>query len=341
MNKGLRRAAIVLSTLGAEDKTLFQSVMAQIPTESARDSLIREIASGSAIRVSPDERAEVLQELHEIMERQSIYGDMSVDPLELLGDLLPSGSRKRKTEMLESILNRGHFRFLRDLGGDEIYSAIRHENPQTIALILFLLPSETSAEIFNKITPSTARNDIATRIAEMSDISDEILTDVEETLKERFSTNAGKFQTGKTGSETLAQILVRMEGATQTEILDKLQTESPIKAREVRDNLFVFEDIMYIDDNTMRAVVLKEIEYMKYLPKALKDPDVPEDLKQKFAKNIGKKLWEQISLEIDLLVVTRSQSEEAQRYIVEKIRTLESTGRLTINRDFKEEEVLE
>jgi len=340
-NKGIRKAAIVLSTLGVEDKTLFQSVMAEFSTESARDSLIREIGSGEPMRVAPDERDKILQDFHEIMERQQMYGDMSVDPLELIGDLLPSGSRKRKSEMLDSILNRGYFRFLRDLSGDEIYNVIRHENPQTIALILFLLPSETSAEIFNKITSSIARNDIARRIAEMSDISDEILSDVEETLKERFSVNAGKYQTGKTGSETLAQILVRVDGAMQTEIIDKLQTDSPIRAREVRDKLFVFEDIMYIDDNTMRRVVLKAIDYMKDLPKALKDPDVPEDLKQKFANNIGTKLWEQIDLEMELLgPIPRSQAEEAQRNIVDKIRTLENAGQLTINRDFKEEELV-
>jgi len=99
--EGLRKAAIVLSTLGMEDKTLFKSVMLHVNSEAARDSLIHEIASGSA-KVAPDERTEALQAIHEIIS-QDIYGS-TVAPLELIGDLLPSGSSKRKSEMLNSIL---------------------------------------------------------------------------------------------------------------------------------------------------------------------------------------------------------------------------------------------
>jgi len=119
-------------------------------------------------------------------------------------------------------------------------------------------------------------------------------------------------------------------------IVTFLEDEPPVEVPDIR---FVFEDIIYIDDSAMRSVVLKEIDYMKDIPKALKGAS--EELKEKFRNNIGERLWEQIILEMDLLgAIPRSQVEEAQRHIVDKIRTLEATGQLTINRDFEEEELV-
>jgi len=107
-------------------------------------------------------------------------------------------------------------------------------------------------------------------------------------------------------------------------IVTFLEDESPIEVPDIR---FVFDDIVYISDSDMRTIILKEIDYMRDIPKALKGAS--DEVKEKFSGNIGKKLWEQICLEIDLLgAIPRSQVEEARRNIVDKIRALAATDRL-------------
>jgi len=335
---GLSKAVIILSTLGAEDSTLCSNVMKDVMVCLKDEEQKRLTDAFIALDcIPPDERATILRNFHdEIMQRQV---ELTQNEKREIIKCLPS------TNGEIGIIDDGRFGFLKVLSADEIYQAIRHENPQLIALTLSLLTPEKSAEVLNKITQSNIRNDIARRIAEMSYIPDDTLNDVEETLKARLNINSGKFQAGKDGPTTLAQILARMEGAAETDILGDLVTKSPAKAKEVQNKLLVFEDIIHISDSDMRTKVLREIDYEKHLPKALKDASdkkLPDELLKKFERNMGSKMWERIiRYKIDLGPIPFSQVEEARRNIVDKIRALKDAGQLTIRRDFEEERIAE
>ena len=218
---------------------------------------------------------------------------------------------------------------LRNADVRQLVTFLKDEHAQIIALVLAHLPAGQSAEVLAGFTPDQ-QADVAYRIAIMDRTSPEMVRMVEEELGRRMgSLLAYQDMSTVGGVETLVEIINRSARPTERSILEWLENSDPELAERIRSQMFVFEDIVTIDDRSLQ-LVLRDVE-ANDLATALKG--VRTDVRDKVVRNLSERAGENLLEEMELMGPVRARTvEEAQAKVVAVIRTLEEQGALTIAR---------
>ncbi|MGB9885482.1 MAG: flagellar motor switch protein FliG [Moorellales bacterium] len=320
---GLRKAAVLLITLGPE---LSASILKHFPQEDI-ERISSEIANTSA--VPPEVQQAVVEEFLELNEVQQyiLRGGIKYAREVLERTVGPQRASEIIRKLTESSAIRP-FSLLRKTDPRQLLNFISGEHPQTIALILSYLDPEQAAIILGAL-PEEQQIDIAKRIAQMERASPEIVREVEKALEGRLSTVVGQDFTAVGGVKALVDILNRVDRGTEKTILEALDQEDPELAEEVRKRMFVFEDIVTLDDNSIRRV-LREVD-MKDLAYALKGSS--EEVRQRIFRNMSQRAGEMLREDMEMLGPVRLRDvEAAQSKIVQIIRRLDETGEIIISR---------
>jgi flagellar motor switch protein FliG len=253
-------------------------------------------------------------------------------------EVLAAGLGADKAEGILSRLNVVYtelpFASLRNSDVRQLVTFLKDEHPQVIALVLAHLPPVQSAEVLSGFAPDQ-QADVAYRIALMDRTAPEMVRMVEEELGRRMgSLLAYQDMATVGGVETLVEIINRSARPTERSILEWLESSDPELAERIRSQMFVFEDIVTIDDRSLQ-LVLRDVD-SNDLATALKGVRV--DVRDKVVRNLSERAGENLLEEMDLLGPVRARTvEEAQAKVVAVIRTLEEQGVLTISRGGEDE----
>jgi flagellar motor switch protein FliG len=226
------------------------------------------------------------------------------------------------------------FQFLRNADPRQILSFMQDEHPQTIALILSHMGADQAAIVLGEL-PTDLQADVAHRVAIMERTSPDVIRQVEGALERKLSTVLQPSEMSAVGGlQPLVDIINRADRTTERLILEALDERDPELAEQLRAQMFVFEDIVLLDDRSVQ-LVLRQVEAVD-LATALKG--VRADVREKVLANMSERAGANLVEEIELLGPVRLKVvEEAQAKIVHTIRQLEETGQITISRGGEDE----
>jgi flagellar motor switch protein FliG len=205
---------------------------------------------------------------------------------------------------------------------------LTNEHPQTIALIMAHLPVEKRSDVIRKL-PDAVQGEVVLRIANLDYISPELIEQVNEVLKQGLAAMGTMEMTQLGGVEPVAEMFNLMDKASETSIMSRVEEKDPLLAEEIRKLMFVFEDLIKVDDKGM-GLILKEVSN-DILLKALKTS--PDPIKDKIFRNMSKRGAEMVKADLETLGPLRvSDVEGAQQQIVSIARRLEEEGKIYIDR---------
>lgn len=230
--------------------------------------------------------------------------------------------------LFEDVENRKRdlpFVWSKDVNINTLATYIEGEHPQTVAMVLAHMPPEIASEILISV-PDDKKGDIAMRIAQLGQISDEVVRDVDRALKNELSGAVGPG--GKAGGlQVLVDIINGVDKSTEDVIMEHVEEESAEMANDIRNMMFVFEDMITIDDRAMREI-LKKVEGQQ-LTYALKT--ATEEMKEKIFSNLSQRAGEMLKDDLDTMGPVRlAEVEEAQQAIVRAAKELEADGTITL-----------
>jgi flagellar motor switch protein FliG len=320
---GRQKAAIFLITLGSEiSSEIFRHLR-----EDEIETLTFEIARME--NVEADIKDAVLMEFQELMMASEFISTGGIDyARELLEKALGSQKAIDIINRLTSSLQVRPFDFIRRTDPVNLLNFIQAEHPQTIALILAYLEPAKASYILTKL-PKENQSDVAKRIAMMDRTSPEVLREVERVLEKKLSTLSSEDYTAAGGVDAIVEILNLADRTTEKGILEALEEENPELAEEIKKKMFVFEDIVMLDNRSIQKVI-REVDTQD-LTRALKgvDPEVAEKIYQ----NVSKRAAQALKEDMEYMGPVRIKDvEEAQQKIVAVIRHLEDTGEIIIAR---------
>ena len=316
MQMDRQRAAKVL-------RSMRESEVAEITAEIAR---LRQVSGEDADAV-----------LAEFIAMADARGHGAMGGLEaaraLLEETLGAEKAAEIFDRLAATVTEAPFQFLRKADPRQVLSFIQDEHPQTISLVLAYMPSDTAAMVLSGL-PEDLQRTVAYRLARMDRTSPETIDQVEEVLQRRFSAVLQPMETTVTGGvQSLVDILNRSDRTTERLILEGLERDDEELADEVRQKMFVFEDIVTLDDKAVQ-LILRQVDG-KELAVALKG--VREDVRQKILRNMSERASTNLIEEIDMLGAVRLKNvEEAQGAVVRVIRALEESGQIVLSRSADE-----
>lgn len=244
---------------------------------------------------------------------------------------VPECSRS-KTDLSESpsedISHRQPFDFIRRVVPLRLLNIIQQEHPQVIALVLsYLEPNKASVILEN--LPEEKQSDVARRIATMDRTSPEILREIERVLERKLLTLSSEDYTVAGGIEAIVEILNLVDRASEKQIIEALEDEDPELAEEIKKRMFVFEDIVMLDDRSIQKV-MREVDSQE-LAKALKGED--KEVQNKIFKNLSERTASRLKKDMEYMGQVRLKDvEKAQQKIVSIIRHLEDIGEIVIAR---------
>ncbi|MCR5793246.1 MAG: flagellar motor switch protein FliG [Lachnospiraceae bacterium] len=320
---GLQKAAILLITLGPEKSaTIFKHLK-----EEEIEQLTLEIANTRSI--SPAEKDLVMDEFYEICLAQQYIAEGGVGyAKEVLEKALGAEKAMDVIGRLTASLQVRPFEFVRKTDASQLLNFIQDEHPQTIALILSYLSSAQSAQIISALTPDK-QTDVAKRIAQMDRTSPDVIKDVERVLEQKLAALVNQDYTIVGGVDSIVEILNTVDRGTEKHIMETLEIEEPELADEIRRKMFVFEDILSLDEKSIQRV-LREVDNNE-LAVALKGSN--EEVQEVIFNNLSKRLATMIREDMDFMGPVRLKDvEEAQQKIVNIIRKLEDSAEIVIAR---------
>lgn len=320
---GVQKAAILLITLGPEKSA---SIFKYLKEEEI-EQLTLEIANTRSI--SQPVKDAVLDEFYQVCLAQQYIAEGGIGYAK---DILVSAlGEDRATEVigrLTASLTVRPFEFIRKTDPAQLLNFIQDEHPQTIALILAYLSPQQAAAIVGSL-PVDKQADVAKRIAQMDRTSPDVIKEVEEVLERKLSSLVNQDYTIAGGVDAVVEILNTVDRATEKHILEILESEEPELADEIRKKMFVFEDIMSLDDKSIQRV-LRDVENNE-LAIALKASN--ENVQDCIFRNLSKRLAVMIKEDMEFMGPVRMKDvEEAQQKIVNIIRKLEDSGEIVVSR---------
>jgi flagellar motor switch protein FliG len=328
---GRQKAAVFLVTLGSE----VASEIFKHMREDEIETLTFEIARLES--VGAEEREKVLLEFQELMMAQDFIMSGGIDyARELLEKSLGPQRAVDVINRLTSSLQVRPFDFVRRTDPQQLLNFIQQEHPQTIALILaYLDPGKASIILSN--LEYEMQSDVARRIAEMDRTSPETLREVERVLEKKLSTLSSEDFTASGGVDSIVEILNLVDRSTEKSIIESLEEENPELAEEIKKRMFVFEDIVMLDDRAIQKV-LREVDTAE-LAKALKSVD--SEVQDKIFRNMSKRASTLLREDMEYMGPIRMKDvEEAQQKIVATIRKLEEQGEIVVARAGEDELVV-
>lgn len=320
---GIQKAAILMIALGP-DKS---AKIVQHLGEAEIDQLTLEMSN--VHKISAEQRDTVVDEFHQMC----IANDyIAQGGIEYARDVLERALGEQKAfdiiSRLSSSLKMRPFDLVRRTDPKQLLSFIQGEHPQTIALIMTHLPADKAATILSSL-PHDKQADITRRIALMGRTSPDVLKEIEKILERKISSLAPTDYTTSGGIQSVVDILNRSDPGTLKVVMEALEMDDPELAEQVKRQMFVFEDIVMLDDRGIQ-LVLREVD-SKDLALAIKgsNPEVGEKIMQNMSARASQMLKEDIEF---MGPVRLRDVEDAQQRIVKVIRRLEESGAIVISR---------
>lgn len=328
---GRQKAAIFLVSLGSDvSSEIFKHLR-----EDEIEQLTFEIARLD--KVDSEDRDRVLQEFQEMMMAADFIQSGGIDyARDVLERALGTQKAIDIVNRLTSSLQVRPFDFIRRTDPSHLLNFIQGEHPQTIALILAYLDPQKGAQILSGLSHQI-QADVARRIATMDRTSPDVLREVERVLERKLSTLASEDFTQAGGIESIVEVLNNVDRGTEKIIIEALEEEDPELAEEIKKRMFVFEDIVLLDDRSIQKV-MREVDGQD-LAKALKGVDA--EVQEKIFRNMSKRAASLLREDMDFMGPIRLRDvEESQQKIVNIIRKLEESGDIIVARAGEEELVV-
>ena len=328
---GPEKAAILMITIGLElSATIFKFLR-----QDEVERIVLEIAKISTVPL--DKRDAVITEAYQRAIALKYINEGGIEyAKEILERSFGAGQADDMTNRLFAALKHGNpLELVKKTEPAQLLEFIQDEHPQTIALILVYMTADQAGAVLSALEPEL-QAEVAMRIAILQKTAPEILEQLDELLGRRLLVTGSDF-TKAGGVQSLAQVMGFVDRETERNILDGLAKRDPVIANEVKNLLFVFEDIINLDDRAIQRV-LKEIEG-KDLALALKTAN--DDLLARVFKNMSQRAAGTLKEEIEILGPTRMRDVgKSQQAIVDVIRTLEENGQIVIARGGKDERLV-
>ncbi len=323
-----QKAAAVIVSMGAEDAAQIYRYL----REEEIEMITYEIAKMG--QITPDETEEILNDFYQLCLTQKV---MTEGGTEYARNVLEKafGSQMAQTlmERIGKSLRTKAFEFIRKADYKNLLAIIQNEHPQTIALILSYARSDQASTVIAEL-PKEKRIDVVERIARMDRTSPEVVKNVERILERKFAAIVSVDFTDIGGINYIADVLNHIDRGSEKYIFDELAKKDPKLADEIRKRMFVFEDIVGLDDMAIQRFI-REVD-SKDLVIALKGSN--KEVVDAIMRNQSKRMQETIASELEYLHNVRMRDvEESQQRIVAVIRKLEEDGEIVISKGGKDE----
>ncbi|MCQ6274092.1 flagellar motor switch protein FliG [Bacillus sp. V3B] len=320
---GKQKAAILLISLGPD---VSASVYKHLSEEEI-EKLTLEISSVK--KVESHAKEDVVEEFHQIALAQDYITQGGIGYAKtVLEKALGEEQATAILNRLTSSLQVRPFDFARKADPAQILNFIQNEHPQTIALILSYLDSQQAGQILSEL-PQEMQADIAKRIAVMDSTSPEIINEVEQILERKLSATVTQDYTQTGGIEAVVEVLNGVDRTTERTILDALEIQDPELAEEIKKRMFIFEDIVTLDNRSIQRII-RECENEDLLLSLKVSSD---EVKGIIFKNMSTRMVETFKEEMEYMGPVRLRDvEEAQSRIVAIIRRLEDAGEIVVAR---------
>lgn len=320
---GKQKAAILLISLGPD----YSASVYKHLSEEEIERLTLEISGMK--KVDADTKEEVFEEFHNIALAQDYISQGGIGYAKtVLEKALGTDQAQNIINRLTSSLQVRPFDFARRADAGQILNFIQNEHPQTIALILSYLDPQQAGQILSEL-PQEVQADIAKRIAIMDSTSPEIINEVEAILERKLSSTVTQDYTQTGGVEAVVEVLNGVDRSTEKTILDALEIQDPELAEEIKKRMFVFEDIVTLDNRSIQRVI-RDCENEDLL---LSLKVSSEEVREVVFRNMSQRMMETFKEEMEYMGPVRLRDvEEAQSRIVATIRRLEEMGEIIIAR---------
>ena len=318
---GVRKAAVLMLSLTQEQAS---EILKRLPP-AAVEEVVREIAVIKDVAV--EQRSEVFGEFYNLALANSSMNEGGLEYAKaLVRKSLGDNDADRVLKQVTQQVQTTPFSFLQKAESENLLTFIQDEHPQTIALILAHLPPQKASEILVGL-PSQKQIEVVKRVANMEQTNPEVIKEVERGLEHRLSDIVSQTFEKAGGVDTVAEILNLADRSTEKGIMEGLEAEDPDLVEQIRRLMFVFEDILLVNDKGIQSV-LKEIDNDE-LALALKTAS--DELKQKIFKNMSERAAQLIQEDMQYMGPVRvSDVEAAQQKIVDVVRRLEDAGDIII-----------
>lgn len=320
---GKQKAAILLISLGPD-------VSAQVYkhlTEEEIEKLSLEISSVK--KVDSELKEEIIEQFHQIVVAQDYITQGGIGYAKtVLEKAFGKQEAASIINRLTSSLQVRPFDFARRADPQQVLNFIQNEHPQTIALVLSYLDPEQAGQILSEL-PQEMQAEVARRIATMDSTSPEIINQVEQVLESNLSASFTEDYTQTGGIQAVVEVLNGVDRSTERTILDTLESQDPELAEEIKKRMFVFEDIVILDNRAIQRVIREvENEDLRLALKAASD-----EVKEVIFNNMSTRMAETFKEEMEYMGPVRLRDvEEAQQRIVATIRRLDEIGEIVIAR---------
>lgn len=317
---GIRKAAILTLMLG-ETATgeLFKHL-----SEEEIEAIAGEVALLGP--VPPEMATGVLEEFHHMWKAAEYVTKGGVDYAQklLVNSLGTDMARRVLDRVMKSFESAVAFNGLERADPQQLSKFIQSEHPQTIALILAHLKPAQAAELLNSLQEDL-RVDVVTRMANLDEISPDVITRISQVIEQRLKSLGGSTHESYGGVRAVAELLNRIDRSVSQTVLESIEAQSPDLAVSIRNLMFVFDDLLHVDDSALREIIQRADK--KALTVALKGTS--EDIRGRFFENMSKRAADMIREEIELLGAIRLRDvEKNQQEIVVIARKLEEEGLL-------------
>lgn len=322
------RAAAVIVSLGADEAAEVYKYL----REDEIEQLSLEVAKMEPI--PPEELKAIIDDFYGLCVTQKVISEGGVDyARDVLEKAFGPQQAANLMERVSKSLRTKAFDFIRKADYKNLLSILSNEHPQTIALILSYARADQASMIISEL-PAETRLDVVERIANLDRASPDVISVVESTLEKKFGNMISVDLMELGGVPYVAEIMNNVDRSTEKQIFDDLGVKDPELAENIRKLMFVFEDIIYLDDISIQRF-LRDVD-TKDLAVALKSAN--EEVSRVIFQNMSKRSQETIAGDMEYLHNVRMKDvEEAQQRIVDTIRRLEEEGELVISKGGKDE----
>lgn len=320
---GKQKAAILMLTLGPDlSAEVFQHL-----SEEYIEELTLEIANMQ--KVSSEVKDGVMQEFYQMMEARDYIDSGGIQyAREVLEKALGEDKAADILERLTATLQVRPFDALRKTDPSQLLNFIQGEHPQTIALILAYLHPDQASQVISAL-PQNVQVDVASRVAQMDRTSPDIIKEVEDIIEQKLSSIITNEYATAGGIESIVSILNQVDRGTEKNILDQLEEKNSELAEEIKQRLFIFEDIVTLSDRAIQ-MVLRQVDTHEM---ALALKTASEEVEEKIYSNMSQRASNMLKEDIEYMGPVRLREvEEAQQSIVNVIRELEESGEIVIAR---------
>ena len=315
---GLRKAAIVALMIGEDaSASIFKHL-----SEDEIETLLSEMAALG--RISTKLGEQVLEEFHQtsIAAEHVARGDLEFAKRVLIKSFGPETARKMIDRVMRAFQSNAGFASLERADPQQLSKFILGEHPQTIALILAHLQPANAAQLAT-LLPEELRVEVLTRMASLEDISPDVVSRISSVIELRLKALGGPSREQHGGVRAVAELFNRLERTVSTPVLESIEEQRPELAVSIRNLMFVFDDLLHVDDNGMREIIQRADK--KGLTIALKGAS--DEIRQRFFTNMSKRAGEMLKEEMEVLGAVRLRDvEKAQQEVVSIARKLEEEG---------------